>query len=115
MKILVVDDKAWRRSQIKYLLLPYGHEIILARNGKTALTLFARHKPDLVLTDTKMSPIEGPALARELKRIIPNTPVIGMSKREESRKNYAHFWRKDEPVEELIKLVNQLVPVKSPS
>jgi len=114
MKILLVDDTAKRRKQIGVLLKKEGYQVIYATNGDTALTRLSKHLIDLVLTDTKMPLLCGPALVDEIKKTKhKNVPIIGMSNRPESRVLYQYFWDKNEPEEILLGLIKKLL-AKSP-
>jgi len=106
MRILLVDDKDYQRKQIGDLLKQAGYEIIFAKNGNTGLTRLKKHSIDLVITDTKMPLLDGPAMVAEIKKSkYRDVPIIGMSSREQSRQLYENFWQKNEPIEILLNLI----------
>ncbi|OGQ97899.1 MAG: hypothetical protein A2505_05205 [Deltaproteobacteria bacterium RIFOXYD12_FULL_55_16] len=77
--ILVVDDQPTVVYSLKRLLQMEGYQIITAENGKEAIELAARHKPDLVIMDVRMPGLDGlDALAR-IKTDQPQTQVIMMT------------------------------------
>jgi len=54
-KILIVDDEPNIVTALEYLLQKSGYEVLLARDGDTALKQVETHRPDLVLLDVMMS------------------------------------------------------------
>ena len=67
MKILVVDDEATNRRILKALLVSGGHAVVEASDGESALALYARELPDLVLLDVMMPGLDGYQVARRIK------------------------------------------------
>jgi two-component system KDP operon response regulator KdpE len=53
-RILIVDDEPDMLENCTRVLLRLGHECLKAENGQAALGIFARQRPDLVVTDLKM-------------------------------------------------------------
>jgi signal transduction histidine kinase len=74
--ILVVDDEADIREVLEIALADMGHRVFLAQDGKTALELFERHLPPIVITDIKMPVMDGIELLKRVKRQSPDTQVI---------------------------------------
>lgn len=81
LTVLVVDDDSAVRAQLASLLDHAGHRVLEAHNAVWALELFARHKPDLVLTDVVMPAHDGYWLARQLRERETGhwTPIIFLS------------------------------------
>jgi len=79
--ILLVDDERNVRESFRLVLETHGHRILLAVNGRDALTQFVMHQRDisLVLTDVMMPVMNGVALARALRALAPHLPIIAMS------------------------------------
>jgi CheY-like chemotaxis protein len=80
--IIIADDNADMRQYIRNILTPYWN-VEAAENGKRALELIHRHKPDLILTDIMMPKMDGFQLLHEI-RAHPKTqliPVIMLSAR----------------------------------
>ncbi len=66
-KILIVDDAKMMRNIIKSTLLENdAHEILEAQNGKEAVALYKRHRPDLVTMDITMENQNGFEAAVEI-------------------------------------------------
>jgi CheY-like chemotaxis protein len=47
-----------------------------AADGAEAITLALKHRPDLIILDMSMPVMNGLDAARELKRLMPHTPII---------------------------------------
>ncbi len=75
-RILVVDDDRGMRDYLEIMLSREGYNVSTASGGKEALTLCRRRKFDLVITDLKMSGIDGIDLLKALKDISPETMTI---------------------------------------
>jgi sigma-B regulation protein RsbU (phosphoserine phosphatase) len=65
--ILVVDDSPMNLQVLVRTLQSSGHRILAARNGRAALDIAARAKPDLILLDVMMPDMDGFEVCRTLK------------------------------------------------
>jgi len=65
-RVLVVDDERAIRMLCRVNLLASGMDVLEAENGRTALDLARRERPDLVLLDVMMPDVDGWTVAREL-------------------------------------------------
>jgi PAS domain S-box-containing protein len=77
-RILLVDDEVTLATAMQYMLEMYGYDVITSTNSVKALETF-RADPygfDLVITDQTMPEMTGERLARELRRLRPDLPVI---------------------------------------
>lgn len=77
--ILIVDDEKNYLVVLEALLLPEGYEVLTADNGHDALRMVQEADLDLVITDMKMSGMDGMALLEECKKVKPELPVIMMT------------------------------------
>lgn len=61
MKILIADDEQSARELILYYLsqTSYSPKILQAADGRTALELLAKEKPDILFLDVKMPELDG--------------------------------------------------------
>ncbi len=75
-RILIAEDDESLRRVIEFHLCEKGYTVLAAEDGKQALGLFRRERPDLVLTDMAMPGLGGLDLLREVKRLEPAVPVI---------------------------------------
>jgi CheY-like chemotaxis protein len=75
--ILVVDDEAPIRELLVWILRDLGYQVHEAINGREAIALASRHRPDLVISDVMMPVMGGQELCRWMKRELePAPPVI---------------------------------------
>ena len=58
---------------------PLGYATRYASNGNDAIKAYQEERPDIVLTDIKMSPMDGLEFAKKLKEIDPEVIIIMMS------------------------------------
>lgn len=77
--ILVVDDEPEMLDILKQVLAAAGHRVVTADNGREAISLLAREKFDLVLTDLLMPERDGTEVIGELRRKHPAIPIVAMS------------------------------------
>jgi DNA-binding NtrC family response regulator len=75
-RILVVDDDTLSREFLVEAVAALGYEPIAAKSGEEALELFARTSPDLVLTDLRMSGIDGVEVVRRVRSADSATPCV---------------------------------------
>jgi CheY-like chemotaxis protein len=81
-KILVVEDNEDTREILLYRLRSMGsYEVLLASNGKEALEMAARARPDLIIMDLKMPVMDGWDATKELRRTEwgKDLPVIALT------------------------------------
>ena len=77
MRLVIADDHALFRESLKGLLAARGHEVVAeARNGREAVALAHRHKPDVVLMDLSMPEVDGLAATRLIVADIPEVTVL---------------------------------------
>ncbi|MFH0957510.1 MAG: response regulator, partial [Pseudomonadota bacterium] len=75
-KILLVDDEASILSLLKMSLELDGYEVFTAENGYSALKLFQKEAPDVVILDARMPEMDGIELLGKIKSLRPETEVI---------------------------------------
>jgi len=63
LQVLVADDHAPNRTVLIDLLQPLGFEILAAHDGRQAVDLALRQRPDVVLMDLRMPRLDGMAAA----------------------------------------------------
>ena len=66
-KILVADDIVMNRDLIRAFLFDTGHTLIEAADGREALELAHRERPDIILMDVRMPVMDGVQASRALK------------------------------------------------
>lgn len=80
-KILVADDNDDIRDMLALLLRRLGHEVVVAADGETAVTLAAQELPDLILMDVMMPRLSGLEAARKIHEIaaLSSVPIVAIS------------------------------------
>ncbi|MGC2015320.1 MAG: response regulator, partial [Candidatus Acidiferrales bacterium] len=76
--ILVADDNPLIRKMLCALFEnEKDYEICAeATNGQEAIDLALKHRPELIILDLSMPILNGLAASKELKRIMPDVPII---------------------------------------
>jgi len=71
-RVLIVDDDPDTRFLLEGILRQEGFETLCAEDGQKALALLEQQHFDLVLTDRKMSGLDGLALISEIWKLHPD-------------------------------------------
>ena len=79
--ILIVDDEAAIRHALNLALESSNYRVLLAANGREAVSLFLANRQSvrLVLTDIMMPGMNGAALIRTLRALEPRLHVVALS------------------------------------
>ena len=82
-KILVVDDDAFIRRPLEFILRQEGFEPVTASNGNECMEKVASERPDLIILDVMMPGRDGFELCKTIKResCYADIPVILLSAR----------------------------------
>ncbi len=78
--ILVVDDEKRLVSLVESYLTQEGYRVVTAHDGKQALLVASREKPDLIILDLMMPEMDGYEFMRA-HRAEKNTPIILLTAR----------------------------------
>lgn len=78
-KVMVVDDQLWVRTMLLEALSSSGYLTFGAANGREALHMMHREKPDIALIDMTIPGIDGFTLLAHLKDEKPEMATILMS------------------------------------
>lgn len=78
LRVLLADDDSLIRTAIDAILRPAaGIELIAqAGDGRTAIDLTVRHRPDVALLDIQMPVLDGLAALREIRHLAPAVRVV---------------------------------------
>lgn len=80
IRVMAVDDSPITRKMIKKALEPEGFSIVgEAGNGKEAVELYSRIKPDVITMDVTMPIMDGLDAAYTIKQINPEQKIIMLS------------------------------------
>jgi DNA-binding NtrC family response regulator len=92
-RLLIVDDVVGNVELLVRLLEPLGHELLVAGDGITALSLAERARPDLILLDVMMPGMDGLEVCRRLKRdaALADIPVLFITALDEAENLFAGF------------------------
>ncbi len=74
--VLIIDDDPSFLLTLGAYLEDSGYIVIQANDGQEGVELFARHHPDIVVTDLRMPRLDGVGVLREIKAQSPETPLI---------------------------------------
>ena len=79
--ILLVEDEDMVRAVAERALTRAGYTVTTARDGEEGLGLVVNEKGvfDLVLSDVVMPAMDGPAMARGIRKVKPDIPILFMS------------------------------------
>jgi len=77
--IMVVDDEEANRLTLERILVREGYDVRHAEDGRLALDRIRDEPPALLLTDLKMPGMDGLALMRAARQLVPDLEVILMT------------------------------------
>nr|WP_241557424.1 response regulator [Croceibacterium ferulae] len=122
-RILLVEDEDMVRLVAQRALLRAGHDVVTAGDGEEGLeqlrTALAAGQPfDLVVSDVVMPVMDGPAMVRAIRTVVPDMPVLFMSGyaeaqlRDEIDEPHMHFLAKPFNVAEIAAKVGQVIAAR---
>jgi DNA-binding NarL/FixJ family response regulator len=81
ISILLVDDHKLIRETLAYILSADLRFTVIGNTGSAteAITILKLKKPDIVLLDVNMKPVDGFELARSIMNCSPMSKIIGIS------------------------------------
>ena len=68
-RVLVIDDDIDTAQTLFFLLLDMGHDAAYATDGRSALDMARKLRPEFVLLDIGLPDLEGSEVASQLRRI----------------------------------------------
>jgi len=115
-RILLVEDEDPVRMVAERALTRQGYEVTCASDGEEGLEYVRLgRKYDLVVSDVVMPTMDGPAMAREIRKLAPELPVLFMSGyaeeqlREQIDIERMHFMPKPFSVQQLSEQVGEVL------
>ncbi len=76
ISLLYVEDEVMLRESMSALLQDVFFRVFSASDGREALEIFEREKIDVVISDIRMPVMDGLAMARALKKVDPDIPIV---------------------------------------
>jgi two-component system response regulator DegU len=122
-RVAIVDDHELARESLQDILLdePDIEVVGQAANGRQALLLCSRLRPDLILMDVRMPEMDGLAATKEVKQRYPETSVMMLTMHENPdyllealKAGAAGYVLKDAPQEEIIEAIRRVRNGESP-
>lgn len=117
--ILVVEDEVKARESMINILSERFSKVIGVQNGDEGLKKFKKFKPDLVITDIAMPIMDGLDMAREIKEISDDVPIVVLSAYSEKERllrsidiGIDKYLIKPVDIEELFKVLDYLIGEK---
>lgn len=78
--VLVVDDAKFMRTKLKSILENGNYKIVgEAEDGKEAVQLYAKHRPDVVTMDITMPNVDGITALKAIRKVNPEARVVMIS------------------------------------
>lgn len=82
-KILVVDDEQSIVTLLQFNLEQSGYSVVVALDGKEALEIAKREKPDLMILDLMLPELSGLEVCKELRQAKINTPILMLTAKDD--------------------------------
>ena len=84
LKVMIIDDSKTIRKSAETLLSKEGCNVLTAEDGFEALSLIAKHKPDIIFVDIMMPRLDGYQTCTLIKnnRQFRDTPVIMLTSKD---------------------------------
>ena len=120
-KILIVDDAQFTRNILKNIInkIDYAEVVGEAKNGKEALDLYQKLKPDLITMDLVMPEKGGIETIEELLKSDPNAIIVVVSALgqealvlEAAKKGAKDFIQKPFKTEQIIEVMERIIKKK---
>lgn len=76
LKVLVVDDEASIRELLSQRLRSQGRTVFVAKDGRTAIEMFRKERPDITILDLNMPDLDGIAVLKQIRAIDSKATVM---------------------------------------
>lgn len=84
-RILIVEDERQTVDTLRDLFEQNGYETEVALSKQVALTILQERKMDLAIVSTTVQDVSGIEILYEIRKIIPNIPIIMISNQKSKR------------------------------
>jgi DNA-binding response OmpR family regulator len=110
--LLCIDDDEDVLECVKSFLESFGYSVLTAASGGKGLELASRYSVDIVILDYLMPEMNGQDVAREMRRLKPEPPIIMLSAAvdvpEQALRLVDAFVAKDSLASQLLPVIAQL-------
>ena len=115
--IMIIDDHTLIRETWSYLLNTVPNFEIVAEcgDGKLAIEMAKNTRPDIVLLDINMEPVNGFEVLKMIRKLSPASKIIGLSMRSEPayakkllRLGAKGYVTKNSPRSEMLEAINEV-------
>ncbi|MCX6690491.1 MAG: response regulator [Methanoregula sp.] len=118
--VLIVDDASFMRGSLKFIIETAGYTVVgEAKEGKEAVEIYKKIKPDVVTLDILMDGMDGMTALANIKKLNPAAKVIMITalgqeeKQNEARALGANgYIRKPFKQDEIVKELKRVVGSK---
>lgn len=83
MKILIAEDDTHTRAALCEVLRSEGFDAVAAADGREALELFEKHRPDFICLDVMMPHLDGYEVCRRIRRRDEQVPILFLTAKSE--------------------------------
>jgi CheY-like chemotaxis protein len=115
--LLCIDDNLAVLEYEKAFLETFGYTVMTASSGRKGLELASIHSVDMVIVDYFMPEMNGPDVAIQMRRLLPQAPIIMLSAAvdvpEQALKLVDAFIAKDQLASQLLPVIAQLHECRS--
>ncbi|WBY16029.1 response regulator [Erythrobacteraceae bacterium WH01K] len=115
-RVLLVEDEDMVRAVAERALARAGFDVTPCSDGEEGLAAFANNDPfDLVISDVVMPGMDGPTMAKGIRRVSPDLPILFMSgyAEEQLRKDIdvpdMHFISKPFSVQQISQKAGEII------
>lgn len=110
--ILCIDDDDISLRVRKFLLANAGFNVLTANSGEGGFELFKQHPIELVIADHFLSDKTGTEIAKEMKQLKPEVPILifsGAAEEPDGLEFADAFAAKGEPPEVVLNIIARLL------
>src|SRR4051794_2254984 len=76
LRVLVIDDERFHAEAVAESLERVGYECVIATSGKQGFRKVEDEDWDVILTDLKMADLDGLAIVRKAREVLPDAEVV---------------------------------------